>query len=212
MKRFRVTLLAVCLLLAWLGYNDLSLLLRNREPQQLSVVDLETQGPAREWLKITDGYQDLLQSINMSGTIEIDSFLVPLKRTADSPEIGVWFETRDPQIVGLLKTYYFNLNTDQERAKFLQDNEDFIYARRDVQGMTADTLVADSNREKLKELLQEMNMTVPENVVFISEGKEPASLRGIFFAAIALIGLIKLAMGFKPAMNNRSESPETPKA
>lgn len=211
MKRFRVTLLAVCLLLGWLGFNDLSLLVRNSEPQQLSVIDLETRGPDREWLKISGGYQDLLQAINMSGTMEIDSFLVPLKRSADSSEIGVWFETREPQIVELLKTYYFKLNTDAERQKFVQENHDFIYARRDVQGMTADNLIAESNRDKLKELLQGMNMSVPENVIFISEGKEPVALRGIFFAVVALIGAIKLILGFKSTGNKLEtiENPET---
>ncbi len=209
MKRFRVTLLAVCLLLAWLGYNDLSLKLRNSEPQQLTIIELETQGPSREWLNVSGGYQDLMQAINMSGTIEIDSFLVPLKRTADSPEIGVWFETRDPQIVDVLKTYYFKLNTDAERQKFVQENNDFIFGRRDILGMTADNLIADSNREKLKELLQEMNMTVPDNVTFISEGKEPKYLRGLFFAVVALIGMIKLATGFTSAGHDSQEPVET---
>lgn len=211
MKRFRVTLLAVCLLLGWLGFNDLSLLLRNSGPQQLSIIELETQGPDREWLNISNGHQDLMQAINMSGTMEIDSFLVPLKRSADSSEIGVWFETRDPQIVALLKTYYFKLNTDEERQKFIQDNNDFIYARRDVQGMTADNLIAESNHDKLKELLQEMNMTVPENVIFISEGKEPEAMRGIFFAFVALIGSIKLILGFKSS-RNKSEVVEKSEA
>jgi len=201
MKRFRVTLLAVCLLLAWLGYNDLSLLLRNREPQKLNIITLETQGPTQEWLQISGGYQDLMQAINMSGTMEIDSFLIPLKRSADTADISAWFETRDPQIIELLKTYYFKLDTDIAREKFLQENHDFIYGQRDIQGMTADNLVADSNREKLKELLQGMNMEVPDNVVFISEGKEPTALRGFFFAAVAIIGLIKLGMGFRSPNN-----------
>jgi hypothetical protein len=206
MKRFRVTLLVVCLLLGWLGYNDLSLLLRNREPQQFTVADLETQGPAREWLTIRNGYQDLLQAINMSGTMEIDSFLVPLKRSRDSQEIYVWFETRDPQIVELLKTYYFKLNSAAEQQKFIQDNHDFINARREITGMTVDNLIADSNREKLKELLQEMQLSVPENVLFVSEGKEPTSLRGYFFLAMSLIGLLKLAQGFKSSGNKASQN------
>ena len=205
MKRFRVTLLVVCLLLGWLGYNDLSLMFRNSEPQQISIENLEAQGPSQEWLLVSNGYQDLLQAINMSGTMDIDSFLVPLKRSTDSPDINIWFETRDPQIVELLKIYYFKLDTDTARQKFLQDNRDFIYARREVKGMTVDNLVASSNREKLKELLQEMKMTVPENVIFISEGKEPVYLRGLFFAVIAVIGLIKLVIGFKSSNKQTSE-------
>lgn len=202
MKRFRFTLLAVCLLLAWLGYNDLSLLLRNSEPQQLSISDLVTQGPSREWVQINNGYQDLMQAINMSGTTDIDSFLVPLKSSPTSPDINVWFETRDPSIIELLKTYYFQLDTDPQREKFLRDNHDFINARREVTGMTVDNLIAESNQDKLIELLKEMKMPVPENVIFISEGKEPVALRGYFFCAVALVGLLRLAYSFKPTGSN----------
>lgn len=199
MKRFRVTLLVVCLLLGWLGYTDLSLLLRNREAQQLSISELVAQGPAREWIRVSGGHQDLLQAINMSGTMEIDSFLVPLKRSADSPDINVWFETRDPQIVELLKTYYFKLDSDEQRQQFVEENQEFFTAQRDISGMTADNLIADSNSEKLRKLLQEMKMPISENVIFISEGKQPASWRGFFFAAMALIGLLKLVFDLKSA-------------
>jgi len=197
MKRFRVTLLAVCLLLGWLGYGDLSLLLRNKQPQQLNIAELEMQQPSQEWLQIDGGHQDLLQAINMSGTMEIDSFLVPLKSSPTSPDIHVWFETRDPQIVELLKTYYFQLNSDLDREKFVEQNLDFIYAPRQVIGMTADNKIARSNLEKLKTLLRELNMQVPDNLVFISEGKEPVALRGYFFVAVALLGLIKVALSFR---------------
>ncbi|HEY5672824.1 MAG TPA: hypothetical protein VIR78_03895 [Malonomonas sp.] len=192
MRRFRVTLLVVCLLLGWLGYTDLSLLLRNRAPQQLSISELEAQGPAQEWLNITGGYQDLLQAINMSGTVEIDSFLIPLKRSVSSPDNNVWFETRDPQIVAILKTYYFNLETDAQRQQFREDNRKIFNAQRDISGMTVDSLIADSNSSKLKDLLQEMQLPVADNVIFISEGKQPVALRGFFFAAMSLIGLLKL--------------------
>ncbi|SHI91083.1 hypothetical protein SAMN02745165_01105 [Malonomonas rubra DSM 5091] len=205
MKRFRITLLVLCLVLAWLGYSELSLLMRNKAPQQINIVDLETRGPSQEWLQISGGYQDLLQAINMSGTTEIDSFLVPLTRTIGSQEIGTWFETRDPQIVNLLKTYYFQLNTEEEQQDFIEANKDFIYSRREVTGMTVDNLIANANREKLKELLSAMQMTVPENVVFISEGKEPAAMRGLFYAGVALIGLLKLAFDLR---SSRSK-PET---
>lgn len=197
MRRFRVTLLVVCLLLGWLGYSDLSLLLRNQAPQQLTISELETNGPAQEWLSVSGGYQDLQQAINMSGTMEIDSFLVPLKRSASSPDHTVWFETRDPQIVNLLKTYYFNLDSDAQRQQFKEENREFFTAQRDISGMTIDNLIADANSENLKKLLREMQLPVADNVIFISEGKQPTVLRGFFFATIALIGLLKLLFDCK---------------
>lgn len=207
MKRFRVTLLVVCLMLGWLGFNDLSLFLRNSAPQTISIEDLANQGAPREWLQIDGGYQDLLQAINMSGTMEIDSFLVPLKHSADTDDLLVWFETRDPQIVSALKTYYFKIDTDKERSDFVEENRQLFFAQRDLTGMTVSNLVADSNKNKLEELLEEMGIPVSDRVIFISEGKEPSSGRGFFFVAMALLGLVKLMFDLikKPA----SGSPES---
>ncbi len=86
MKRFRVTIIAVCIILGWLAYTDLTLYLRNPEPLKISIAELEANGAPREWLQIDDGVQNLLQAINMSGTMEITSFLVPLKQSKDDPK------------------------------------------------------------------------------------------------------------------------------
>lgn len=197
MKQFRVTIIAICLILGWLGYADLSLLLRNSEPLEISIVDLEKNGAPREWLTVNDGYQDLLQAINMSGTMEVGSFLVPLKPAEDSSEMKIWFETREPEIIETLKTYYFMLETDEQQQAFLQDNQHLFSAQRQLTGMTANNLVADSNLKKLTELLTAMDIPVTENTIFISEGKQPAVWRGIFFFGIAVIGLIKVLSGFR---------------
>lgn len=192
MKRFRVTLLVVCLTLGWLGFTDLALYLRNPEPQAINIAELARQGAPREWLKIEGGYRDLLQAINMSGTVEITSFLVPLKPSETSEDLQIWFETRDPQILNALKTYYFELDTEIARAAFLKENQSLFFGRYDLQGMTVSSLIADSNASKLKELLTTMNIPISEQVIFISEGKKPSSGRGLFFAAMALLGLGKL--------------------
>lgn len=196
MKRFRMTILAICLILGWLGFSDLSLLVRNQEPQQVSIAELEGRGAPREWLTVTDGVQDLLQAINMSGSMTIDSFLVPLKLDSEATTMKVWFETRDPQIISALKNYYFVLETDAQRAEFVEANKQLFMGRRSLTGMTADNLVASSNQNKLTELLQEMNIPVSDATIFISEGKEPAVWRGVFFAVVALIGLAKIFISF----------------
>lgn len=192
MKRFRVTLLVVCLVLGWLGFNDLSLYFRNPAPQSITIDALVQQGAPREWLNIEGGYRDLLQAINMSGTVEVTSFLVPLKRSEKDDNLQIWFESRDPKVIDALKTYYFDLDTDADRARFVEENKQLFMGRYDLSGMTVGSLVADSNRGKLKELLAKMNVPVSEQAIFISEGKVPSSLRGFFFAAMALLGLGKL--------------------
>jgi hypothetical protein len=199
MRRFRVTIIAICLILGWLGFADLNLLLRNPEPLDISVTNLETAGAPREWLTIHDGFQDLLQAINMSGTMEVGSFLVPLKHSQDTTETNIWFETRDPQIVQALKKYYFMLETDEQRRNFLHENHQLFYAQKELTGMTVDNLVADSNQKKLTQLLQQMNIPIAETTIFISEGKKPAVWRGIFFTGIAIIGLIKVFSSWKNA-------------
>ncbi|WP_321365753.1 hypothetical protein [uncultured Desulfuromusa sp.] len=197
MKRFRATIIAICLILGWLGYTDLSLLLRNQNPLDVSISELESTGPPREWLTIHDGYQDLAQAINMSGTMEIGSFLVPLKSSIHAQEINVWFETRDPEIIDTLKKYYFLLETEEQQKDFLEENRQFFSAQRAITGMTVDNLVADSNRKKLTKLLLDMNIPLSDNTIFISEGKKPAVWRGIFFIGIAIVGLIKVALSNK---------------
>lgn len=197
MKKFRITIIAICLILGWLGYADLSLLLRNSEPLEISIADLEETGAPREWLTVNDGYQDLLQAINMSGTMEIGSFLVPLKSSTDSTDMKIWFETREPEIVEALKTYYFMLETDEQQQAFLRDNQHLFSAQRQLTGLTANNIVADSNMKKLTELLTAMNIPVTESTIFISQGKQPVVWRGMFFFGIAVIGLIKVLLSFK---------------
>lgn len=202
MKRFRFTLLAVCLLLTWLGYSDLQLHLRNKTPLVISATELEQRQPPREWLHVIGGYQNLMEAINMSGTMEIDAFLVPLKSAPDNQVTSIWFETRDPQIVKLLKTYYFELNSDLERSQFIENNKALIYAQRDLIGMTADSMVASNNQAKLEELLTLMKIPVGENTIFLSEEKEPVIYRGYFFAVIGVLGIVKLLLHLR-------EQPET---
>ena len=197
MRRFRITILAVCFLLAWLGYADLNILIRNQEPLEISISELEANGAPQEWLSINGGYQDLLEAINMSGTMDITSFMVPLKQSKDSSYVKVWFETRDPQIVSTLKTYYFLLESEKQKADFLHEHEQFFSAKRQLIGMTPDNLVASSNQKKLRELLQSMNIPVEEDAIFISEGKQPVVFRGIFFAFISLVGIIKTVLSFR---------------
>ncbi len=207
MNRFRVTLIAVCCVLAWLAYMDISLLLRNPDPLKISIEELSTRpAPPREWLHITGGFPQLLEGINMTGEMQFTAFLIPL---TDTPAGGtqasrIWFECRDPAILEALSTYYFSLDTPAQREAFLDENAHLFEGMRSVTGMTAGNLVARSNQRQLLKLLTDMDVDVPENPIFISEGKEPARWRGFFYAIVACAGFIKLAR------NQRSqESPDS---
>jgi len=197
MKRFRFTLLAVCMLLLWLGWNDLSLLLHNPEPQVITLDQLTRNGPPREWLRVTGGYEDLAEAISTSGSLELEAFLVPLKSAPADPTFQVLVETRDPRIIDLLQTYYFKLDSPAAQEQFRAEHRQDFNGRRDVTGMVVGGLVASGNRDKLMSLARQLGMEVPENVIFISEGKEPASWRGFIFVALALAGLVKFALMWK---------------
>lgn len=193
MNRFRVTFFAVCFVLAWLAYKDISLLLRNPEPLPISITQLETLDKApREWLTVTDGYPHYLQGINMTGSMEFEAFLVPLTASPDDKNYKIWFETRDPAILDALTTYYFVLDTELQRQEFLEENQRLFSSQHQLTGMTAADLIANSNRKKLIELLEQMGIKTSETPIFISENKEPAAWRGLFYAVIAITGLFKL--------------------
>ncbi len=197
MRRFRFTIIAICLILSWLAYADLTLLVRNTKPKKVPLSIIEQHGPPQEWLIITGAYRDLPEAINMSGTMDIDSFLVPLKSTPDSQVTKLWVETRDPEILSALKTYYFELDNDEQRRRFAEQHDELFYGRTTVEGMLTSGLVANSNRDKLIKLLKETGVPVPGDVTFVSEGKEPNRWRGFFFAIIAIAGVLKLARDIK---------------
>jgi len=204
MKRFRFTLLAICLVLLWLGWTDASLSLRNPEPATLPLAELQREGAPREWLHVTGGYQDLQNAISTSGTVKLEAFLVPMKTSPHADTFRVLVETRDPQILDLLRTYYFKLDSPAEQQRFLTEHAEAFHARRDVTGMLITGLIASGNRDKLMTLAKQLGMQVPEDVIFISEGKEPPSWRGFLFLALALAGLVKFGMML------RRKEPATP--
>jgi hypothetical protein len=199
MKRFRFTFLAICMLLTWLGISDLVLQLRNPEPLSIELRDLTPGPPQQEWLSVSGGHLDLLKGINMSGTIEIDSFLIPyVEDNSERPLL--WIETRKPEIINLLTNYYFKLDDDRKRAAYLAEHPDKFFPEVTVTGMTADSLIADSNRNKLLELLKSMGIEAEEDILFISEGKEPNRLRGPGFLILSILGVIRfLFWSRKPA-------------
>ncbi len=193
MNRFRVTLIAVCLVLFWLAYNDISLFLRNPDSLVISINELEALDRApREWMTVTGGYPDYLQGINMSGSMDFEAFLVPLSSSPDSSNYRVWFETRDPEILEALSTYYFLLDTEEQRREFLEEKSPLFTSQHLLIGMTAAELVTNSNQKKLLSMLEQMGVEASGTPIFISEGKEPVIWRGVFFALVAFAGLMKL--------------------
>jgi len=193
MNRFRTTLIAICLVLGWLAYNDISLVLRNPEPLIVTISELEGLDRApREWMTVTGGYADLLLGINMTGSMDFEAFLVPLTSSPDSKSYKVWFETRDPAILDALTTYYFLLDSEAQRQAFVAENSHLFSGQRHLTGMTAAQLVANSNQKKLISLLEQMGIESTSTPIFISEAKKPGIWRGVFFALVAFAGLMKL--------------------
>lgn len=192
MKRFRFTLLALCLLLLFLGISDLRLWLNNPEPLTIGLAELQRTGPPREWLTVTGGVLDLPEAISTSGSIELDAFLVPLKTSVDAPNFRVLVETRRPEVLQTLSHYYFQLDSKAEQQRYLAEHPELFYLHQTVTGMLAGGLVASGNRDKLLKLAKDLGMQVPKDVIFLTEAKEPPRWRGIFFLAAGLLGLLKV--------------------
>ena len=194
MKRFRFTLLAICLVLGILGYHDLKLFFSNQEPLPVSIAELEANGAPREWLQIDDGILDLKRAINPSGrleTFESGPFFVPVVSSLDGNTISVVVETRRSEVLEPLKKYVLGFDTVEEQKNFLDANQEAFRPQLAITGMTASWLTSTANRDKLLQLAKQQNMPVSENVIFISEGKVPGKFRGFFFAIIAVLGFLK---------------------
>lgn len=209
MQRYRYTLLAVCFVLLFLGVHDLLLMLRNPEPAVISIADAENKRIPREWLTIEGGVWDLREAISTSGTIEVEAYLVPLRSSADpQAPIHVMVETRDPGVVNLLSTYTFNFDSETEREAFVAANLGQFTGRHDVTGMEVSGLIASGNRDKLLSLARDEKMPVADDVLFISEGKVPGKISGLFFTLMAVLGLVKVFQ----LMRRKGSNPPVPPA
>jgi hypothetical protein len=192
MRRFRYTLIAICLVLLFLGGNDLLLWFNNRAPRQVSIDNLEQSGAPQEWLHVVNGYQDLDRAISTSGSVEMEALLVPLLKDADQEQIKVLIETRHPHQLKLFQDYHFFTDTLAQKQDFRREHEAEFKGQRAVTGMLVDGLIARGNREKLLKLARETGLEVADNVIFLSEGKEPGKWRGAFFTVVGLLGLARV--------------------
>ena len=192
MNRFRFTILALCLVLLFLGFTDLQLLFNNPEPAVVSISELEQGDVPREWLTVVEGYWNLEKAISTTGTIKLEAFLIPLRSSQDEDaEIRVIFESTDPDIIKLLQEYYFSFDSMEDQAAFREENQELFFGQHDVTGMLIGGLIESGNRDKLVDLARELEMPLSEDVILLSQGKEPEKFRGYFFVIIAILGTLK---------------------
>jgi hypothetical protein len=93
-------------------------------------------------------------------------------------------ETRDPVIVDALKTYHFGLDSELERSRYVEERRELFFGRRNVTGMLMSTLTGTGNRDRLRTLAKDYGEKVPEDPVLVTEGMEPARLRGLFLSGV----------------------------
>lgn len=207
MRRFRYTLIAVCLVLLILGVSDLTLWFNNQAPQAVSIETLEQIGAPAEWLDVKAGYQDLDRAISTSGSLEMEALLVPLVAHPDQEQIHVMVETRDSHQLKLFQDYHFFTDTLPEKKEFRRKHGAEFKGQRDITGMLVAGLIARGNRQKLIDLAKETDLNIADDVIFLSEGKEPGKLRGVFFTLIGLLGLFKV-FTHKKAVTTTPEKPD----
>lgn len=191
MRRFRITLIVVCLVLLYLGGSDLWLWSKNPKPAPITIAEMEADGPSREWQTVTGGYMDLDRAISTSGSIELEALLVPLTARPDQELIHILVETRDPHLLELFKQYHFFTDTIPEKKAFRERYGQEFNAQREITGMLVSGLIVRGNQNKLLKLAKQTDMAVADNVVFLSQGKEPGTWRGLFFFLVGLLGLLR---------------------
>jgi len=192
MKRFRFTLIAVCLVLLYLGGNDLLLWFNNQSAQTLSISQLEESGAPQEWLNVKAGYMDLDRAISTSGSVEMEALLIPLVTHPDQQRIRVMVETRSTDLLQLFKEYHFFTDTIPEKQAFRNKHAEEFRGQRDVTGMLVAGLIARGNQQKLLKLAKQTGLDIADDVIFLSEGKVPGKWRGVFFTVVGLLGLVRV--------------------
>ncbi len=192
MRRFRYTLIAVCLVLLFLGVSDLLLWFNNQTPQAIGIATLEQSGAPREWLEVKAGYQDLDRAISTSGSLEMEALLVPLVAHPDQEQIHIMVETRNPHQLKLFQDYHFFTDTLPEKNEFRRKHGTEFKGQRDISGMLVAGLIARGNQQKLIKLAKQTDLNIADDVIFLSEGKEPDKWRGVFFTLVGLLGLFKV--------------------
>lgn len=192
MNRFRFTLIAVCLVLLYLGISDLVLWFNNQSPQPVAIRQLESGHVPQEWLSVSGGYQDLDRGISTSGSLELEALLIPLMAHPDQERIHVMVETRDPELLQLFKDYHFFTDTVPEKKAFRETHATAFTGQREVTGMLVAGLIASGNQQKLLKLAQQTGLDIADDVIFLSEGKTPGRWRGVFFTVVGLLGFIRV--------------------
>ena len=195
MKRFRFTLIAVCLVLLYLGGSDLLLWFNNQSAQTVSISQLEESGAPQEWLNVKAGYMDLDRAISTSGSVEMEALLIPLVTHPDQQRIRVMVETRSTDLLQLFKEYHFFTDTIPEKQAFRNKHAEEFRGQRDVTGMLVDGLIARGNQQKLLTLAKQTGLDIADDVIFLSEGKVPGKWRGVFFTVVGLLGLVRVLTG-----------------
>ena len=202
MRRFRYTLIAVCLVLLFLGVTDLILWFNNQTPQAVTVDTLEQSGITQEWLIVTGGYQDLDRGVSTSGSLEMEALLVPLLSHPDQEQIRIMIETRNPQLLKLFQDYHFLTDTIPDKQRFRRDHSDEFKGQRDITGMLVSGVIARGNQQKLLKLAKQTGLDIADDVIFLSEGKQPGKWRGVFFTVVGLLGLFKVLTRKKQAISS----------
>ncbi|ADU66984.1 hypothetical protein LGV61_11335 [Desulfurispirillum indicum] len=193
MRRFRFTVLAICMLLLYLAWGDMQITLRNGAPETVSARDVYLDGYPREWLELKGGYLDLQRAISTSGTVELDALVLPLMpdRRYDG-EIRILVETRDEELLHHFAQYHFRSPTQEQKRRYLEEHLDAFHPQRDIIGLVATGSASQRNRGKILDIAASAGLDIHPEVIYVSEGNTPPRYRGWFYLIVGVLGIARV--------------------
>lgn len=193
MNRFRFTFLVVCLALIYLGTNDLLSWSKNPEPTPISAAELISKGPVEDWVTVEGGILHLLDAANAGGDLPVEALMVPIRIGKEGGPAQIILQTQDADLIEAFSAYYISIETEAQRAEYLEKNKDVFFNPLPRTGMVTSGLIAANHRSRMIKLAKDLDLTIADNVIFLTEGKTPPPWwRGLFFFIVGVAGLFKL--------------------
>lgn len=86
----------------------------------------------------------------------------------------------------------FGFDDVAAQAQFLKQNAADFRFNRPVKGLVMESLLTRQRQADLKKVAEASGTAVASSVLFMTENKEPSTWRGLFFAVVSVLSLVRI--------------------